>query len=110
MTETVSDGWLLVKRGLYWRPYAQGYTGLKEEAGVYSDEQSAAYRDHDDEEVTIRIRVSEADDIAPGCSDEVRARYWQKRAEAAEAERDTLKELLGHAARSRRPSPPSVLW
>jgi plasmid stability protein len=90
MTETVSDGWLLVKRGLYWRPNAQGYTGLKEEAGVYSDEQSAAYRDHDDVEVTIRIRASEADDIAPGCSAETEARYWKKRAETAEAERDML--------------------
>lgn len=105
MTLVEKDGWLLVKRGLYWRPNALGYTGLKEEAGVYSDEQSAAYRDHDDEEATIRIRASEADDTAPGCSDETRARYWQKRANEAastierlERERDEVRAARDDAA------------
>jgi hypothetical protein len=40
------DTWLIVKRGLYYRPDCKGYTGIKDEAGRYSrevaDEHAAA--------------------------------------------------------------------
>lgn len=38
----MSEKFLLIKRGLYWRPDAQGYTGVKSEAGRYSCEEAVA--------------------------------------------------------------------
>jgi hypothetical protein len=35
--------YLIEKRGLYYRPNAQGYTGLKSEAGRYSFDDAAVY-------------------------------------------------------------------
>jgi len=36
MTQNKKDtGWLLLKRGLYWRPDSMGYTAKKSEAGRY---------------------------------------------------------------------------
>jgi len=61
----MSDKYLLVKRGLYWRPYAHGYTGLKSEAGRY-DYYSAVERINDDVTMT---KESDAPSIARGCSD-----------------------------------------
>lgn len=37
----MSDQFLIEKRGLYYRPDARGYTGLKREAGRYSFEEAA---------------------------------------------------------------------
>ena len=35
--------YLIIKRGLYYRPNAQGYTGVKEFAGRYSLEDAMSY-------------------------------------------------------------------
>lgn len=70
--EPRNDGgerFLLVKRGLYYRPDNCGYTGFKERAGRYdaseADEMSGVTAIHEDE----------ADEIAPGCFDDL-ARDW----------------------------------
>lgn len=34
------SNWLVVKRGLYYRPNAQGYTGIKAEAGRFTAEEA----------------------------------------------------------------------
>ena len=34
MRARIPDQWLIVKYGLYYRPEAQGYTGLRAEAGI----------------------------------------------------------------------------
>jgi len=39
----MSEQFLIEKRGYYYRPNAQGYTALKEEAGRYSFEDAAEY-------------------------------------------------------------------
>jgi len=61
--------YLLVKRGLYYRPNNSGYTGFKERAGRYpasdADEMSGVTAVHEDE----------ADEIAPKCFDDL-ARDW----------------------------------
>lgn len=42
----------LVKRGLYWRPDAKGYTSNSREAGLYSKEDASHYASGSDGEVT----------------------------------------------------------
>lgn len=37
------DAWLIVKRGLFFRPNCQGYTGIRDEAGRYSEEVARNY-------------------------------------------------------------------
>jgi hypothetical protein len=119
--EVVTGKWLLMKHGLYWRPNSQGYTGLKSEAGRYTDEQVAIYRRNDEYTVSI-IEAETADEISPSCYPDIAQKHLQGllsfaqveierlkeechlsmrtiaeeryRAEAAEKERDALREAL----------------
>lgn len=68
------EGWVLIKRGLYWRPDAQGYTGLKSEAGAYSDEYASAYAEHG--EGTTKMKWADAPLLSPSCSDESARKYY----------------------------------
>lgn len=56
--------YVLVKRGLYWRPGSWGYTDSILEAGTYSDEESARYVEKGSfnrpGELVTRVEVSEA--------------------------------------------------
>ncbi len=69
--------YLLMKRGLYWRPNGAGYTGLKREAGRYTAEDSSWV---DNERVarhepkTTRVLESKAERFAPACASDVRER------------------------------------
>jgi hypothetical protein len=76
------EGWALVKRGLYWRPDGKGYTGLKCEAGFYTDEQAMGYSDHGDG--TTKVRWDEAPELSPSCSTETALKHFTSRALTAE--------------------------
>ena len=65
--------YVICKRGLYYRPKAQGYVGIKEWAGVYSKEEAEA-RSSPDTGVTS-MPYDEAPDISPACYDDI-ARDW----------------------------------
>jgi len=41
------DGWLIVKRDLYFRPECSGYTGFRDEAGRYTRDFAKQYEDPD---------------------------------------------------------------
>ncbi|KAA0117832.1 hypothetical protein CIW48_26870 [Methylobacterium sp. P1-11] len=63
--------YVLIKRGLYWRPEAQGYTGVLAEAGRYAEAQAKPYR----EEPRLGTKVmlaSEAPEFAPACWEETK--------------------------------------
>lgn len=71
MSPTVDPGqrYLLVKRGLYYGPNNNGYTGFKERAGRYDASEA------DEESGVTAIHEDEADEIAPKCFDDL-ARDW----------------------------------
>lgn len=101
--------YLIEKRGLYYRPNASGYTGLKSEAGRYSFEDAAVLagpNGPDGSRDGIEIwREADAPDFAPACDHETRAR-GTIRAQAAriaelEAERDAAFDLVAHLDRQR---------
>jgi hypothetical protein len=41
-----TDHFLIIKRGLYYRPNGKGYTGIKDHAGRYSEAQARATAEH----------------------------------------------------------------
>lgn len=80
--------YVLIKRGLYWRPDDLGYTGLLSEAGHYTKFE-AEQRANDD--VTM-VPLTEAPEFAPSCFDDIKVREMSRdrdrlraRAEKAEA-------------------------
>lgn len=83
---------VLIKRGLYWRPDGKGYTGIREEAGLYSlDDASMAHCEY---MATPTIKATteymlwdDAPEYAPGCWAAVKAEHMQKRL-------DNMKDLL----------------
>lgn len=71
--------YLLIKRGLYWRPDSCGYTGLKREAGRY-DETDASCRCHDEGTpfgVTM-IAEEDAHYFSPSCPGDVKQREIER--------------------------------
>lgn len=97
-----SDGYLLVKRGLYYRPNAMGYTGLKVNAGRYTRAQA---EDHADpiSGVTV-MHESIAPLIAPKCFDDVARDYLLHRLTLVEEALTKIVEL------EPRPSSHAIDW
>lgn len=61
--------YLLMKRGLYYRPDNRGYTGIKSEAGRYHE--IDAYPDGG----CTAIHASDAPLFAPACWNDVKVKY-----------------------------------
>lgn len=74
--------YLLLKRGYYWRHESRGYTGIKDEAGRYSEEESLEIVVHDGD--TTRVLEERAEMFSPSCDAWVQADYWKRRCLAAE--------------------------
>jgi hypothetical protein len=58
----MSDDWLIMKRGLFFRPDCKGYTGIRDEAGRYSELIAKSYAVHGG---CIIMRASEAPEFTP---------------------------------------------
>lgn len=105
--------YLILKRGLYYRPNSQGYTPVKEEAGRYSLEEVAErFPNLDSPQQDGMSFVAEADapEYSPSCPWDVKLR---RRAEKAEQDRDRLKGALQEIAkpvRDNRTCLPSEFW
>ena len=91
--EGMSDAprYLLIKRGLYYRPNNQGYTGKRSEAGRYPE------TDADDMSGVTAVHEDNAAEYAPACWQETINQDLRERLDAAERERDALREALTKA-------------
>lgn len=81
-----------MKRGLYYRPEAAGYTGIREQAGRYT-EAEAKYRAGIDPKAITAIREDEAPEYSPACFEDVRLKHSLSKISKYVAEKDTI-ELL----------------
>lgn len=63
--------YVLIKRGLYWRPNAMGYTGVLAEAGLYTEAEASARSRPGEDGVTMQL-ASEATEFAPACWQETK--------------------------------------
>lgn len=94
--------YLIEKRGFYYRPNAQGYTGLKTEAGRYTFLEAAARvfpnGPKGPKDGMSMWHEDEAPEFSSQCPWDAKLRAERDaaiaRAEAAEAERDRLREVV----------------
>lgn len=97
--------YLLMKRGLYYRPDAMGYTGIKDHAGRYSKEDAEGHADPASG-VTM-VSEAQAAEFSPGCFDDLARAHLLKQRDAAEARADRLAKALERIGKmSERPHEP----
>jgi hypothetical protein len=88
VTDIVERRFLLMKRGLYYRPDNCGYTGIKDHAGRYLAEDARP-----DSGVTA-IHEDEAPDFSPACFDDLAREHLQQQITRLRSERDRLQAEL----------------
>lgn len=86
LDEKATARYLLVKRGLYYRPGNQGYTGIKDHAGRYFE--SDAY------EGVTAIHEDDAPEFSPSCFHDLREDHLRKQRDEA---RSALRPLAAIA-------------
>lgn len=88
MTDSIDDACYLIRRscGLYWAPYKQGYTGVKDQAGRYTREVAWDITAHG-ETTMVHEDSIEAPDYTSTC-------YWDVKADhiAQKDARDAAKD------------------
>lgn len=84
--------YLLMKRGLYYRPDAMGYTGIKDHAGRYSKEDAEGHADPASG-VTM-VSEAQAAEFSPNCFDDLARAHLLKQRDAAEARANRLAKAL----------------
>jgi hypothetical protein len=87
--------YVIMKRGLFYRPRNQGYTGIRKEAGLYTlDEVAELFPniDCENQDGISYMDVDHAPEFAPGC-------WHDLKLKVLENERDTLREELDEIKR-----------
>ncbi|MEL6758192.1 MAG: hypothetical protein AAFP81_17305 [Pseudomonadota bacterium] len=82
--------YVLIKRGLYWRPNASGYTGLKTEAGRYSEKESAERTRADTEDGVSRMSWDQAEIFSPSCPYDAKFQYYRDSCSQLQEALDTI--------------------
>lgn len=84
----MSEPYLIMKRGLYYKPNGNGYTGIRDHAGRYSQDEAQSH------EVSswgctpvIAVKLSEATEFAPACYHDLALRH-------VIAQRDAMRAVL----------------
>lgn len=86
--------YVLIKRGLYWRPNAMGYTGVLAEAGLYTEADARARADGDG--TTMQL-ASEATEFAPACWQETKIAVLSQQVAHLRAENANLRDRVREA-------------
>jgi hypothetical protein len=84
--------YLLVKRGLFYRPDNKGYTGIKDHAGLYSKEEAEAYADPLSG-VTV-LPFDEAPDFSEECFDDLARGHLESKVKTLQARIAELEALI----------------
>ena len=71
-----ADAWVIIKRGLFFMPACQGYTGIRDHAGRYTREFAETY--NDSSQCSI-VRLVEAPEFMPAFNDLVIKHLIQQR-------------------------------
>lgn len=84
----MSEPYLIMKRGLYYKPNGEGYTGIRDHAGRYSKDEASSH------EVSswgctpvIAVKISEAPEFAPACFHDLALKH-------VIAQRDAMRAVL----------------
>ena len=83
--DLVEQRYLLMKRGLYYAPDRQGYTGVKARAGRYREVEALGL------DGVTAIHEDEAEDFSPACWEDTKIAVLTDRIEALEA---ALRDLV----------------
>lgn len=88
--------YVLIKRGLYWRPNAMGYTGVLAEAGLYTEAEASARSRPGEDGVTMQL-ASEATEFAPACWQETKIAVLSEQIAHLRAENANLRDRVREA-------------
>jgi len=89
----MTDRYLLMKRGLYYRPDAMGYTGIRDNAGRYPKAEAETHV-HPESGVTM-IPEGRADEFSPACCDDLARDHLKKQRDDLRAALDLALIRLG---------------
>ena len=78
-----SGMYLIEKRGLYYRPFSKGYTGIKAEAGQYTKKEADSIEDIEDG--VFKIAFEDAPEFALNCCVEIKANFLLSERDALRA-------------------------
>lgn len=82
--------YLLLKRGLYYRPNNQGYTGIKENAGRYTKAEGDALADCG----VTAVHEDDADEFSAACYHDVARAHLEAKLAQVKADRDKYRDAL----------------
>ncbi|EQA97252.1 hypothetical protein L286_23285 [Sphingobium sp. HDIP04] len=88
VTVEQGDRFLLVKRGLYYRPGNRGYTGIKDRAGRYPESDASP------EDGITAIHEDEAPEYSQACFADLKEKHMIGKIAALEEEIKRLREAL----------------
>ena len=94
------DLYLIEKRGLYYKPEGKGYTGIRDEAGLYSLEEVAAHfpnMDSPNQDGMTFVAEKDAPEFSKSCAWDVKLEHRRKVAEARAERISSEKEALERA-------------
>jgi len=75
MTSKNEGPYLIMKRGLYYKPNSCGYTGVKDRAGRYSLTETAVHFPNVSDSGLSYIHEDEAPDYSEACWDDVKQEH-----------------------------------
>jgi hypothetical protein len=97
--------YLIIKRGLYYRPQSAGYTGLKDQAGRYTLDEVAVHfpnMDSPNQDGMSFVDENEAGEYSPACPWDLRLKHKAYLDGKADAKAELKADLDRYKARAER--------